>query len=698
MEALKDELQYSPTLAIQSLQRLLDIGRALGPERTRHELLPYLTSEIQQGNLNDELLYAIAEVLPQLVEFVANADDARGLLAPLADLACAEEPHVRHMAVESIKKVGGLLPAGLLAPTIVPTVINLGAQSDWFTPRVSACGMLPLAVSLSLRVEAHAAAAAAIASAPAATAPLNPVALSTSPPTMAMSLPGSVAASPGGGSARAACARLAAADADASTSAAGMPPANANGGSMSVGGSLHAYGGPVSGRTAELLALFHVLCADTTLEVRRAVAGAMGGLADALGPMSDAGAAHDLGMSFARLLGDESEHVRVAALGSSAAVTAVVPTTAPPKAAADAARPHTPPGPTSAVCAPLVAASKDKLPSVRIALAEALPGVAKASVPGAAVARELTLALVGDSELDVRIHIALQAFPLVEGLGVGFVAASLLPTLDVLVRDESVGARVDLAGVLMALARPLGAAGAASRLLPLIQLLLDDANTNVRLSVLKSFGEFMDVVGIDCAVDGEGGGLVQLVRQLGDDPNWRVRHATVLLLPSLASLMAAATFSAAFDLERLITDATSLVRIDTLKACASIAKLPSYSQRWVESDVLPVLCARHSERDYQKRAVLLEGLAELAAHTGQPALEESLLPKALDMARDKVPNLRLILCRSLQRAAPHLSAATLSDKVLPALEALENDDDMDVRGSSKEAYEVCHARAHRHSS
>ena len=159
MDVLKDELQYSPTLAIQSLQRLLVIGRALGPERTRHDLLPYLTSEIQQGNLNDDVLFAIAEVLPQLVEFVANADDARGLLAPLRELCCAEDAAVREMAVQSIVSVGRQLPAALLAPTIVPMVLSLGAQGDWFTPRVSACGMLPLAVSLSLRVEAHAAAA-----------------------------------------------------------------------------------------------------------------------------------------------------------------------------------------------------------------------------------------------------------------------------------------------------------------------------------------------------------------------------------------------------------------------------------------------------------------------------------------------------------------------------------------------------------
>ena len=139
----------------------------------------------------------------------------------------------------------------------------------------------------------------------------------------------------------------------------------------------------------------------------------------------------------------------------------------------------------------------------------------------------------------------------------------------------------------------------------------------------------------------------------------------------------------------MITDATSLVRADTLTACASIAKLPSYSQRWVESDVLPVLRQRENERDYLKRAVMLEGLAELAEHMGAAALEESLLPSALAMASDAVPNLRLILARSLQRAAPHIPPPTLAARVIPALEAMEADDDIDVLGAAREALEVC---------
>ena len=77
------------------------------------------------------------------------------------------------------------------------------------------------------------------------------------------------------------------------------------------------------------------------------------------------------------------------------------------------------------------------------------------------------------------------------------------------------------------------------------------------------------------------------------------------------------------------------------------------------------------------------------------ALEETLLPLALGMASDPVPNLRLILASALQRAAPHISSAALVAQVIPALEALvRDDDDMDVLGASQEALEACLALVH----
>lgn len=143
-------------------------------------------------------------------------------------------------------------------------------------------------------------------------------------------------------------------------------------------------------------------------------------------------------------------------------------------------------------------------------------------------------------------------------------------------------------------------------------------------------------------VQGEADGLVSLIATLADDANWRVRHATLLLLPTLAALLPVERFSTAFvaapsgAFEQRATDACALIRLDWVRICAEIAKLPAYSATWLAADVLPVLRARHAEtRHYQRRAVLLEGLAILAPHCAAPMLDE-LVPLALSMASDKV--------------------------------------------------------------
>ena len=217
----------------------------------------------------------------------------------------------------------------------------------------------------------------------------------------------------------------------------------------------------VGGGTAELLALYESLCVDATPQVRSAAAAAMAELADSLGRAERV--ATYLAPLYAHTLTDDLESARVAALSASAAIAAAIPLS-----------------PAHAAYAPLVACAHDKQTNVRIALAQALAGVARTDAAGATLARELVFSLIGDADLDVRIAIALQAGALTHGLGGPFVASTVLPTLDALLRDENVHARVELATVLMSLARPLGASDAAARLLPLIRLLVEDANTNVR--------------------------------------------------------------------------------------------------------------------------------------------------------------------------------------------------------------------------
>jgi len=74
------------------------------------------------------------------------ADAGVALLAPLATLATVEETVVRDKAVESACAVIRALDGALVAEHVVPVVQRL-TTGDWFTGRVSACGLFAAAYS-----------------------------------------------------------------------------------------------------------------------------------------------------------------------------------------------------------------------------------------------------------------------------------------------------------------------------------------------------------------------------------------------------------------------------------------------------------------------------------------------------------------------------------------------------------------------
>lgn len=76
--------------------RLPDIpaAAALGPERTRDELVPFVTESVDD---EDEVILALATQLGRMIPHVGGPEHAAVLLPPLESLAGVEEASVRDM-------------------------------------------------------------------------------------------------------------------------------------------------------------------------------------------------------------------------------------------------------------------------------------------------------------------------------------------------------------------------------------------------------------------------------------------------------------------------------------------------------------------------------------------------------------------------------------------------------------------------
>lgn len=138
IEELKNE---NTQKRLNSIRNLDKIAVALGPDRTRNELIPFLTESIDD---DDEVLLALAEELGRFVAFVGGEAHAHCLLQPLETLAGVEETVVREKTVESLLLVGESFADEQFGSHYIDMLKRL-CTGDWFTSRVSSCGLFAIA-------------------------------------------------------------------------------------------------------------------------------------------------------------------------------------------------------------------------------------------------------------------------------------------------------------------------------------------------------------------------------------------------------------------------------------------------------------------------------------------------------------------------------------------------------------------------
>ncbi|GAA5870166.1 hypothetical protein JCM1840_001581 [Sporobolomyces johnsonii] len=140
---LLDELRAEDvTLRLNAMHRISTICLALGPERTRTELIAFLNESLDD---DDEILLALAEELgASFVEYLGGPDYAHLVLPILEHLAGVEETLVRDKAAESANQVCALLSQDQVDEHYVPLLKRL-STGEWFTSRTSATAMFAAA-------------------------------------------------------------------------------------------------------------------------------------------------------------------------------------------------------------------------------------------------------------------------------------------------------------------------------------------------------------------------------------------------------------------------------------------------------------------------------------------------------------------------------------------------------------------------
>ncbi|ODV62577.1 protein phosphatase 2A structural subunit TPD3 [Ascoidea rubescens DSM 1968] len=137
---LMDELKHDDVQTrVLATQRLDTIAIALGPERARNELIPFLQDVAQDDE--EEVFAVLAEKLnSNFVNYLGGPSYATILLPILQILCSMEEPIVRDKAINSLNDLATILSQNQINNDFLNLISQL-SQGDWFSSRVASCGL-----------------------------------------------------------------------------------------------------------------------------------------------------------------------------------------------------------------------------------------------------------------------------------------------------------------------------------------------------------------------------------------------------------------------------------------------------------------------------------------------------------------------------------------------------------------------------
>jgi len=260
------------------------------------------------------------------------------------------------------------------------------------------------------------------------------------------------------------------------------------------------------------------------------------------------------------------------------------------------------------------------------------------------------------------------------------ITGQVLPCVQDLVSDTSDHVRTSLARVIMELASLVGKDASSAQLNGLYLRLLKDETSEVRLAIISNISSLAEVDGLsEC--------LTTAVLELSADRMWRVRSQIIKYMPVLAKKMGDAAFqekmagapSSLFDLcISWLKDEVHSIREAAAENLKNLADV--FGSEWTLQKLIPAII-QAPEGNYLYRLTRLK-CCELLADMDTKAV---LLPKVLEMAEDKVPNVRFNVAQTLVKIVKNgcgMDAATVA-AVRPSLQTLTSDTDNDVQHFSQ---------------
>lgn len=262
----------------------------------------------------------------------------------------------------------------------------------------------------------------------------------------------------------------------------------------------------------------------------------------------------------------------------------------------------------------------------------------------------------------------------------------IMPSVASLVDDPSLHVRITLAERINALSKTLGEKNTMTELLPLLLHLLRDEMSDVRLNVISHLESIIEVIGFKTLA----GYLLPSITELAGDKKWRVRLAIVQKIPMLAK-------QTRMELNELLQS-----------LCITWLKDPVYTIRelaaknlkilteilgieWIKQSVFPDILEMTMSGNYHHRIITIICIKTIFPVIFPDEFFNEILKIILMLCKDPVPNIRVNVTFALHEIMLFLNDENIREQIIkndiiPVLEQLRTDEDLDVSYYSEIAY------------
>ena len=298
------------------------------------------------------------------------------------------------------------------------------------------------------------------------------------------------------------------------------------------------------------------------------------------------------------------------------------------------------------------------------------------------------VALLKDNEAEVRTAGAAQIPGFGKLVDKEIIIKDILPCVRDLATDTSQHVRAALALHVCGLASLVGPESTVNDLLPIFLQLLKDEFPDVRLNIIgKLDNETCDTIGVERLSTS----LLPAIYELAEDKQWRVRQAIIEYIPLLAQQLGKTFFDeqlAALCLAWLGDNVYSIRE----SAIVNLKKLTEvFGAEWAQTQVVPKLVQMGGHVNYLLRLTSVLAIPVIAPILNHESNLELLNKVLFPLTNDPIPNIRFNVAKSLEVLATQVAATTEGRElgrstIVPAVERLKADTDMDVRYFANRAH------------